>query len=129
MLKTWRKTPQSCFKRNKKKMLNIAKKLSEQDLLVRLYSVANASDAVANDVQYHLICWVQFQRKFASENDDTMQVINNIDRVIADIEIINIVENALRKDVETFLDTKTLNTAYNNSLGNEEKFHCDCKST
>ena len=110
-------------------MLNIAKKLSEQDLLVGLYSVANASDAVANDVQYHLICWVQFQRKLASENDDTMQVINNIDRVIADTEIINIVENALRKDVETFLDTKTLNTAYNNLLGNQEKFHCDCKST
>ena len=52
-----------------------------------------------------------------------------LDRVIADIEIINIVENALRKDAETFLDTKTLNTAYNNLLGNEEKFHCNCKST
>ena len=58
-----------------------------------------------------------------------MQVISNIDRVIADTEIINIVENALRKDAETFLDTKTLNTAYNNLLGNEEKFHCNCKST
>ena len=104
-------------------MLNIAKKLSEQDLLIRLYSVANASDAVANDVQYYLLCWVQFQRKFASENDDT------IDRVIEGIEIINIVENALRKDAEIFLDTKTLNIAYNNLLGNEEKFHCNCKST
>ena len=108
-------------------MLDIAKKLSNQDLLIRLYSVPNASDAVANDVQYHLLCWVQFQRKVVSENDDTVQVIDNIDRVTADIEIINIVENALRKDVDTFLDMKTLNTVYNDLLGNEEKFHCNYK--
>ena len=69
-------------------MIDIAKKLSDQDLLIRLYPVPNASHAVANDVQYHLIRWVQFQRKVASENDDTVQVIDNIDRVIADIEII-----------------------------------------
>ena len=43
-------------------MLDIAKKLSDQDLLIRSYSVPNASDAVANDVQYHLICWVQFRQ-------------------------------------------------------------------
>ena len=108
-------------------MFDIAKKLSDQDLLIRLYSVPNASDAVANDVQYHLLCWVQFQRKVVSENDDTVQVIDNIDRVTADIEIINIVENALRKDVDTFLDMKTLNTVYNDLLGNEEKFHCNYK--
>ena len=108
-------------------MLDIAKKLSEQDLLIRLYSVPNASDADANDVQYQLICWVPFQRKVASENDDTIQVIGNIDRVIADTEIMNIIENTLRKDVDTFLDMKTLNTVYNNLLGNEEKFHCNYK--
>ena len=56
-----------------------------------------------------------------------MQVIDNMDRVIADIEIINIVENALRKDVDTFLDMKNLNTVYSNLLGNEEKFHCNYK--
>ena len=88
-------------------MLGIAKKLSEQDLLIRLYPVSNASDAVANDMQYHLICWVHFQRKLAPGNDDTMQVIDNIEKVIAGIEIINIVENGLRKDVDTFFDMKT----------------------
>ena len=35
-----------------------------------------------------------------------------LDRVIADIEIINIVENALRKDVDTFLDMKPLTLFY-----------------
>ena len=33
----------------------VAKKLSDQDLLIRLYSVPNASDALANDVQYHML--------------------------------------------------------------------------
>ena len=78
---------------------------------------------------YNTICWVQFQRKVASKNDDTIQVVHNVDRVIADIDIINIVENPLRKNVNNFLDMKTLHTAYNNSLGNEEKFHCTTKST
>ena len=59
-------------------MLDTAKKLYEQDLLIRLYSVPNASGVVANDVQYHLICWVHFQRNVSSENDGTIQVIDNI---------------------------------------------------
>ena len=110
-------------------MLDIAKKLSEQNLSIRLYSVPNASDVVANDVQYHFIYWVHFQRKVTSENDDTIQVINNIDRVKADTEIINIVENALRKDFDTFLDMKTLNTAYNNLLRMKKIFTVTMKST
>ena len=92
---------------------------------MRLYSVPNASETVANDMQCHLIYWVQFQRKITTENDDTIQV--TIDRLIADFEIINIAENALRKDVYTFLDMKTLNKAYNNLLGNEKKNHCNYK--
>ena len=110
-------------------MLDTAKKLSEQDLLVRLYSVPNASNAVVNDVQYHLICWVHFQRKIAYENDNTIQVIDNMGRVIAGIEVINIVENALRKDVNTFLDMKTSNTAKNNLLRMKEHFTVTTKST
>ena len=102
--KTWRKTRQNCFKRNRKKMLDIAKKLYEKDLLIRLYSVLNVSDAVADGVKYHLICWAQFQGKLPSENDDTIQVIDNIDTVIADIKTIKFIENALRKNVHTFSD-------------------------
>ena len=72
---------------------------------------------------------MHFQRKVASENDDTIQVINNIDSVKADTEIINIVENALRKDFDTFLDMKTLNTAYNNLLRMKKIFTVTMKST
>ena len=53
------------------------------------------------------ICWVQSQRKVAAKNDGTIQVVHNIDRAIADIGIINIVENPLRKNVSNFLDMKT----------------------
>ena len=72
---------------------------------------------------------MHFQRKVASENDDTIQVINNADSVKADTEIINIVENALRKDFDTFLDMKTLNTAYNNLLRMKKIFTVTMKST
>ena len=40
--------------------------------------IPNASGVVANDVQYHLICRVHFQRNVSSENDGTIQVIDNI---------------------------------------------------
>ena len=85
--------------KQEKEMLDITKKLSEQDLLICLCSAPNVSD-----VQYDLICWMHFQRIVASENDDTIQFTDNIGRVIADIDIINIVENALRKDTDIFLD-------------------------
>ena len=40
--------------------------------MTRLFSVLKTLDAVANDVQEHLICWVHIQRKVASGNDDTI---------------------------------------------------------
>ena len=70
---------------------------------------------------------MHFQRKVASGNNDIIEVIDNIEKRIADIEIINIAKNSLIKDADTFVDMITLNTAYNNFLGNEEKFHCYCK--
>ena len=39
-----RKLHKATLKKPRKKLLDIAKKLSEQDLLIRLYSVPNASD-------------------------------------------------------------------------------------
>ena len=40
------------------RMFDIAKKLPDQQFFIRMNSTPNASDAVANDVQYHLKCWV-----------------------------------------------------------------------
>ena len=108
-------------------MLDIAKKISEKDLLIRLYLVLNASDAIADGVQYHLICWAQFQRKLPSENDDTIQVIDNIGTIIADIKTIHFIENTLKKDVHTFSDMKIFKYRINILSGFEEKFHCNYK--
>ena len=40
------------------KMLAVAKQLNDKSIYMRLNSIPNASDAVANDVVYHLKCWV-----------------------------------------------------------------------
>ena len=55
-----------------------------------MYSVPNVLEVFANDVQYHLICWMHFQREVASEYDDTKQVIDLIHGLIADNHVINI---------------------------------------
>ena len=97
--------------------------------MICLCSAPNVLDVIANDGQYRLFCWIHFQRKVVSENDDTIQVIDVIGRVIADTEIINIVENTLTKDADTFLGMKTLNRAYNNLLGMKKNFNITLKST
>ena len=49
----------------------------------------NAADAIANDVQYDLKCWVQAQRKVFKTHNDATPDIEDVYRVLADIEIIN----------------------------------------
>lgn len=50
------------------KMLEVAKQLSDRAFFLRLHTIPNASDAVANDVQYHLTCWVLVQRSVISSS-------------------------------------------------------------
>ena len=69
-------------------MLNFAHKMNDPGFLIRLNVVPNAADAVANDVQYHLKCWVNAQRSVANDSCDPIQEMNGIDSVLADIEII-----------------------------------------
>ena len=53
------------------KMVLIAGKLEDKSFLLRLNTIPNCNDAVANDVQYHQICWVYAQREAESlENDN-----------------------------------------------------------
>ena len=46
------------FTNTGKKMLECASKLQDKSLHVRLNSVSDPSDALANDVQYHLKSWI-----------------------------------------------------------------------
>ena len=84
-------------------------------------SIPNTSDAVANDVQYHLKCWVISQRnalKTASEKQEIKE-IEDVNRVIADVEIIEIVRQNFTGD--GILDMNNLNKTYNNLLGNDNE--------
>lgn len=101
-----------CFKRTGEKMLEVASKLPDRSFFLRLNSIPNANDAVANDVQYHLTCWVVAQRTVNSLSV-TIQELEDIDRVLADIEIVNLVQESLH---DTVLDMQSLNATYNTMI-------------
>ena len=94
------------------KMLTVAKKLEDKS---RLNPIPNAEVATANNVQYHRMCWVLAQRKAKSEAPSP-QEFEEINRLVADIEIISMVEGFLQNSSDIVLEMKSLNIAYNNML-------------
>ena len=64
------------FTKTGKKMLQCASKLEDKSLHVRLNSVCDPSDAVPNDVQYHLKCWIYLQRK-TNKDDNSFKCSRN----------------------------------------------------
>ena len=102
-------------------MLKVAQQLWDKSLLILLNAVLNAADAVANAVQYHLTCSVRTQR-IASINIIEMQEMDDLNKVLAYIEIINIcsIHNEQRKQ---FLDMNRVNTTCNKLLVNSTEEH------
>ena len=84
-----------CYKSTGEKMLTIAENLTGRSFFLRLNSIPDASDALENDVQY--ICWVLVQRNINDEENLLVQDTDDVDRILADIEIINIVQNCLHE--------------------------------
>ena len=75
-------------------MFEVAKSLTEKDFFLRLNTIPHAEDAVANDVEYHLKCWVLAQReahKVLSSGQSDIQEIEDVNRLIVDIEIVDLV--------------------------------------
>ena len=103
------------YKTTGPKMLAVAKKLEDKSLFLRLNQISNTEDAIANDVQYHRVYWVLAQRK-ANIEASSPQELEDINRVVADIDIINMVEGFLQNSSNIVLDMKSLNFAYNNML-------------
>ena len=97
-------------------MLRVAKDLPDPSFFLRMNSIPNADDAVANDVKYHLNCWVLAQRSAVKCNVELMKEMNDINRILADIEIVNIVNHQLNVIGDAVLDMKNINTTYNNLL-------------
>ena len=106
------------YKTTGPKMLAVAKKLEYKSLFLRLNQIPNTEDAIANDVQYHRMCWVLAQRKANIEASSPQEL------EVADIEIINMVEGFLQNSSDIVLDMKSLNFAYNNML---EETHVNYK--
>ena len=52
-----------CYKTTGPKMVAVAKKLENKSPFLQLNQIPNAEDAIANDVQYHWVCWVLAQNK------------------------------------------------------------------
>ena len=109
-------------------MLRVAQKLTDQSLFIRLDSVPNAADAVANDVQYHLKCWVLAQRTTNQLTPDKSEIqeMDDVNKVLADIEIINIVKSTVC-DRKKVLNMNDINITYNNLLANPVEQHVNYK--
>ena len=94
-----------------KNMLHVANKLTDKSFFIHLSSNNAADEAIANNVKYHLTCWVLKQR----EAKLTIQY-NTITIIISDIEIINIIENELRSPSDATLNMNNINLTYQNLL-------------
>ena len=64
---------------------------------IRLNSVCNPADAVANDVLYHRKCYAYLKRQAWKDISSEFQDVDNKARVVADIEILNLVEYKLSR--------------------------------
>ena len=97
------------------RMLKVAKELPDQSFCLRMNSIPNSADAVANDVQYHLKCWILAERS-TQVNPDEIQIFDDTERVVADIEIIEIIRMDCNES--KIMNMNNLNKTYNNLLGN-----------
>ena len=104
-----------------KRMLDVAKCLSNKGFFLRLNTILLAEDAIANDVEYHLKCWVAIQREVQNDilnENDEIQELEDVNLVIADIEIVEMLRESVNSN--NVIDINTVNLAYNALLENEE---------
>ena len=107
-----------------KRKLDVVKCLSNKDFFLRLNTIPLAEDAIANDVEYHLKCWVAVQREVQNDilnEKDEIQELEDVNRVIADIEIVEMGRESVNSN--NGIDMNTVNLTYNALLENEEKIN------
>ena len=99
-----------------KHMLEVAKCLSNKDFFLRLNTTPLAED----DVEYHLKFWVAVKREVQNNilnEKDEIQESEDVNRVIADIEIVEMVRESVSSN--NVIDMNTVNLTFNALLGNE----------
>ena len=104
-----------------KRMLDVAKALPEKGFFIQLNSIPNSHDAVANDVLYHLKRWVNTQRNVSKMEDkgNDIEQTEALTRILANIEIINMVKNISKENPEEFMTMSEINEEYNRLMNNE----------
>ena len=93
-------------------------KLTNRNFFIRLNSLSDPTDAVANDVQYHQLCWIYAQRDAQPPKD---KVLNQKHCVIADIEILNAIKCELTNPTGVPMNMNNINATCNNLL-NENQY-------
>ena len=107
------------------RMLDVAKTLPEKGFFIRLNSIPNTHDAVANNVLYHLKCWVRNVRETQRNvskmegKDNDIEQMKDLTCILAEIDIINMVKNILKKNPEEIMTMSEINEEYNRLMNNE----------
>ena len=74
-------------------MFSVANEISNKDFFLRLNSIPNPEDGVANDVRYHLPYWVKVKKEAQRiERVVTTDKEENIGQILSDTEILNLIE-------------------------------------
>ena len=84
-------------------MLTVSEKLMDKSFFRRLNNITSASDAVANDVMYHNLCWADAKKKVTPK----VERAEIYSRTLAYVEIIDFVESCLRDQSLMFTLTYT----------------------
>ena len=98
--------------------------LSNKDFFLRLNKIPFAEDAIANDLEYHLKYWVAVQREVQNDilnEKDEIQELEDVNRVIADIKIVEMVGESVNNNNVT--DMNTVNLTYKALLDDEEEIN------
>ena len=101
------------------KMLAVAEKLPDKSLYLRMSSIPNSADAVANDTQYHKTCWVYAERSIQQGVETDEKTPRDNDSIIADIEIVEVVRSNILQNKKVCMND--INKTYNNLVGNSEQ--------
>ena len=108
-----------------KRMLDVAKTLPEKGFFIRLNSIPNTHDAVANNVLYHLKCWVRNVRETQRNvskmegKDNDIEQMKDLTCILAEIDIINMVKNILKENPEEIMTMSEINEEYNRLMNNK----------
>ena len=98
-------------------MLKVAEKHTDDSVLRRLNSIANANDGVALETKYHLRCWVVMKREVQQRDKSVeTQEIDDTHFVIADLEILNYLRKELDDPSHKVITTTQVENFYRQLL-------------